>query len=96
MYKESELPENIQERACQSVHTTIGLYNDGSFKVNGVTKDNLPLHINYNKIMRFGRALFVDGKCIYSGYIDDKRIKAFEQRLIDQPLIVICDTQPYH
>ena len=49
------------------IHTTIGVYPDGSRKVNGVSSENLADHIQYNIRFRPGRAFFVDGKCIYRG-----------------------------
>lgn len=76
----------------------MGLYSDGSVKHNGVADEHLQHHIEYNKVARFGRALFVNGKCIFTGYFkpDDplieywERILAFEPRTFDKP------TVPYH
>ena len=77
------------------VHTTIGVYNGGDFKMNGVLPEHLEAHIEYNKTWRFGRALFVDGKCVYKGYLDDERVKAFEQRIIKDNLVLNKCTVPY-
>lgn len=49
------------------VHTTIGVYPNGKYKVNGVESKNLAQHINYNINMRPGRALIVDGFVINEG-----------------------------
>lgn len=49
------------------IHTTIGLYPNGEFKVNGVKSENLTDHINYNINMRPGRALILDTFVIYEG-----------------------------
>lgn len=77
------------------IHTTIGLYNSGNFKMNGVLPEHLDAHIEYNKTMRFGRALFVDGKCVYNGYLTDDVVKAFEKRIIDENLVMNKCTAPY-
>lgn len=89
------------------IHTTIGVYNScvihekpirgRDFKVNGVPPENLKDHIEYNKTWRFGRALFLDGKCIYKGYLKQESCDKFEQFIADNPqLIQTKDTQPYH
>lgn len=44
------------------IHTTIGLYLNGDYVVNGVLDDHLANHIKYNINNRWGRALFVDGE----------------------------------
>jgi hypothetical protein len=61
------------------IHTTIGVYANGDFKINGVKAENLKEHIEYNKTMRFGRSLFVDGKCVHKGNLDDEQIKFYEK-----------------
>lgn len=50
------------------IHTTIGVYSDGSYKVKGVKSEDLASHIEYNKNFRFGRALIIDGEVVYNGY----------------------------
>ena len=49
------------------IHTTIGLYPNGEYKVNGVPSEKLADHINYNIHMRPGRALILDTFVIYEG-----------------------------
>jgi hypothetical protein len=51
------------------IHTTIGLYANGEKKYNGVANEDLQYHIEYNKKWRFGRALIVDGECVYEGVV---------------------------
>ena len=63
------------------MHTTIGVYKNMEYKVNGVDPNDLASHINYNITHRFGRALFVDGRCIYKGYLTDKQIDEFKQKI---------------
>ena len=47
------------------IYTTVVVYLNGDYKTNGVTPENIESHIEYNKTLRFGRALLVDGKVIY-------------------------------
>lgn len=62
-------------------HVTIGVYNNEDFKVNIVRPEHLERHIEYNKTMRFGRALFVDGKCEYAGYLSDQMIEEWTKKI---------------
>ncbi len=75
------------------LHTTIGVYNNGDRKVNGVPSENLAGHIQYNLHFRPGRALFVDGKCLHRGYLDRERCDALEEELV--AIKATKDTQPY-
>lgn len=77
------------------IHTTIGLYSNGTFKMNGVEPDHLQSHIEYNKTFRWGRSLFVDGKCVYKGYQSDEEVKAFEKRIKDENFIMTKCNKPY-
>lgn len=83
------------------IHTTVGVYpnsevgNFKSVKINGVKEEHLEQHIQYNKTMRFGRALFVDGKCVYKGSLTNEQMCQWEQELKDFPLMTVC-TAPYH
>jgi hypothetical protein len=61
-------------------HITIGVYSNDSYKRNIVRPEDLERHIEYNKVMRFGRALFVDGKCVYSGYLNEEKIKEWTEK----------------
>lgn len=63
------------------IHTTIGLYANGSFKINGVLPADLKNHVEYNLKYRVGRSFFVDGKCLNKGYHTDQEIKDFEERI---------------
>ena len=63
------------------IHTTIGVYNNGERKVNGVTTEHLVAHIAYNLRLRPGRAFFVDGLCLNYGYLGYERCKALEAEL---------------
>ena len=75
------------------IHHTAGYYGDGSRKTNGVKSENLAKHIQYNLIMRPGRAFFVDGICIHTGYLASERCKEIEREL--SGIKANKDTAPY-
>lgn len=77
------------------IHTTIGLYADGSFKVNGVLPNDLKAHVEYNRKFRLGRALFVDGTCINKGCLSDDQLKDFEERIKRENLKADKYISPY-
>lgn len=65
---------NIRRVNMSKIITTIGIYSNGQFKFNGVLERNLQSHIEYNKQLRFGRALIVDGQIAYSGIIKEEAL----------------------
>lgn len=75
------------------IHTTIGVYFNGDFKINGVLPEHLKSHIEYNKNMRFGRALLVDGKVVHLGYYNESDRKRLEEKF--KHIKVDRDTKPY-
>jgi len=58
-------------------HVTIGVYANGDHVVNIVRPEHLEGHIEYNKVMRFGRALFVDGLCMNKGYLSKDAVESW-------------------
>lgn len=64
-------------------HVTIGLYANESYVINVVHPAHLDYHIEYNKVMRFGRALFVDGKCVHQGYLSAYKVAEWENKIKD-------------
>lgn len=76
------------------IHTTMGVYNSDDFVTNGVADEHLESHIEYNKKWRFGRALFVDGKCVHQGYLSKERCDEWENKLKAFPVHDKC-TAPY-
>lgn len=62
-------------------HITIGVYLNDSYKINIVKEEDLVSHIEYNKVFRYGRALFVDGKCENQGYLSDSKVKEWEDKI---------------
>lgn len=65
------------------IHTTIGVYLNGDYKINGVSEANLDFHIHYNKTYRFGRALLVDGKVVHRGCFRESDIPNLEEKFKD-------------
>lgn len=64
-------------------HVTIGVYSNDTYKVNIVRPEDLEGHIQYNKLMRFGRALFVDGKCEYDGLLTKEKIAEWTKKIAE-------------
>jgi len=77
------------------IHTTIGLYANGSKKYNGVAGEDLQAHIEYNKTARFGRALIVDGECVYEGIVSKELIDKAVAEQKDKPVLFTEPTIPY-
>lgn len=63
------------------LHATVRVYNSDHYVVNGVKHEHIKSHIKYNTTNRFGCALFVDGVCHYTGYLDAIRIQEWEAKL---------------
>lgn len=77
------------------IHTTIGVYLNGDYKINGVKEEDLDHHIKYNILWRFGRALIVDGKIVFCGYWKEKDLLAYmKKKRISQIKRTKC-TAPY-
>jgi len=69
----------------KQVFSTIGVYANGSRQYNGVRREDLHAHVEYNLHYRSGRALIIEGRCVYSGHVDDKKIKSLEEELAQHP-----------
>lgn len=77
------------------IHTTIGVYANGSRKMNGVPSKDLARHIWYNLKARPGRAFFVDGICLNNGYLKQEEIDRLEKEFEANPIVMDKDTAPY-
>ena len=77
------------------MHVTVGVYKNNNYKINIVRNEDLKDHIKYNKIFRFGRGLFLDGKCIHKGYLSDEQIKNWEEKISNMKFDMSADTRPY-
>lgn len=61
-------------------HTSVGVYKNLDYESNCVCSNELEQHIEYNKTMRFGRALLIDGKVVYKGYFSEEDIPMLEEK----------------
>lgn len=78
------------------LHSTVGVYLSGDYKVNGVPTENLVHHIHYNAFNRPGRALFVDGLCVVRGYLSIADVNEWQYRIQHgTEFIATQDTKPY-
>ena len=77
------------------MHVTVGVYMNGVYKVNIVRDEDLEDHIQYNKKFRFGRGLFLDGKCINQGYLSVEQVRNWEKRISEMEFDLTHDTRPY-
>jgi len=86
--KDKELIEKILSGIPEKkIYSTIGVYLNGDKKFNGVAQEDLGQHIVYNVNNRFGRALFLEGKCIYRGYLDIETTSKLEKEFEANPHI---------
>lgn len=76
------------------IHYTRGVYPNGQFKNNGVESKNIASHIWYNMSLRPGRALFVDGICLYEGINVSKELLDKHEKELEGKLATV-DTAPY-
>lgn len=78
-----------------TLHQTVGVYANGDMKTNGVREEDLQNHIEYNLKWRFGRALFVDGVCVYEGCVSKEVLAKAAEKIKTFPKPTRC-TAPYH
>ena len=77
------------------MHVTVGVYMNGVYKVNIVRDEDLEDHIQYNKKFRFGRGLFLDGKCINQGYLSGEQVRNWEKRISEMEFDLTHGTRSY-
>ena len=70
-------------------HHTVGVYKNGDYKQNCVPGSELEQHVKYNTEARWGRGLFVDGKCDHKGYLTDEEVAEWEAKIKDWPMPAI-------
>ncbi len=80
----------------KQVFSTIGVYISKERKYNGVARDDLKAHVQYNLDMRWGRALFVEGVCVNQGYLDNSNTSRLEKEFEEKPHVPERVTAPYH
>jgi hypothetical protein len=84
---DSERRDMIRKAEADPVkHHTVGVYKNQSYKENCVPSAELEQHVKYNTENRWGRGLFVDGKCVHQGYLSDEEVVAWEAKLKDWPM----------
>ena len=76
-------------------HVTVGVYMNGQYKINIVKDKDLKDHIEYNKKFRFGRSLFVDGKCVNQGYLSGEQVRNWEKRISEMEFDTSKSAEPY-
>lgn len=91
----SNTKNNDLLRPDQKIHHCVGVYSSGDKIHNGVLSDDLNHHIEYCKTFRPGRAIFVDGKCIYRGYLTEQECVVVEKELQESSFKITKVTRPY-
>jgi hypothetical protein len=76
-------------------HITVGVYASGNYVTNIVSPEDLVDHVEYNKTMRFGRALFVDGKLVNRGYLSDEETSKWEEKISEMEFDSRSSSKPY-
>jgi len=77
-------------------HISIGVYANGSHVVNVVKDGHISEHIEYNKLFRFGRALFINGECLNQGYLKDGEVKKWEDKIKGMNIDSSIASEKYH
>lgn len=79
----------------ETIHHSLSIYNSGYRVSQGVLSTHLKDHIEHNCVMRFGRALFIDGVCHNKGYLSKERIQAITDELALNPVVMTKVSLPY-
>jgi len=77
-------------------HVTVGVYNSDTYIINIVKPEHLENHIEYNKIFRPGRALFVDSKCVHAGYLNEQRMIEWENKIKQMDINTSVSSEYYN
>ena len=91
----------FNENGTSKFIPTIRVYPNGDMTYNGVEPQDILTHIWYNRTMRFGCDLFVDGKlAVKSSVYKDtperiERLKRLEEQFIKENWIPSRNTAPY-
>lgn len=60
-------------------HLTLGVYLSGDYTYNVVREEDLEEHIQFNKIFRPSRLLYVDGQRVYNGVIKEEALSKYDK-----------------
>lgn len=77
-------------------HASVGVYSNGEYIVNIVRDEHLQSHIEYNTTFRFGRGLFIDGKCVYRGYLSEEKAKEWEEKIAEMNIDITKASDMYY
>ncbi len=87
--------ENLPEFPILEINHSRRVYNNNDYTDNGVRKADLKDHIEYNKKMRFGTALFINGICVNYGYLGKERCDKIAKEIIGLDIKVKPSELPY-
>lgn len=87
--------DNLPDFPILAINHSRRVYNDGSKTDNGVAKEDLKDHIWYNKTMRFGTALFINGVCVNYGYLGKERCDKIAEEIKGLQIKMNTITIPY-
>lgn len=59
-------------------HLALGIYSNKSYKYNVVRDEDLENYIAYNKTLRPGRLIYVNGKRVYDGVLKQDCLAEFD------------------
>lgn len=85
----------MEDLDSQRLYHSRRYYNDGSYRDNAVKGKDLVGHIVYNQRMRFGTALFINGKPVSLGYLGKERCAIISKELLTKPPQMPKHTIPY-
>jgi len=77
-------------------HISVGVYASGNHVVNIVRDEHIIDHIEYNKLMRPGRALFVNGECLNTGYLNSEEVKKWKDKIKGINIDSSIASEKYH
>lgn len=93
--QKSHFAPHLTTFTMSKIHHVRGVFNNNEFVDNGVAADKLHDYIQFNLVMRPGRAIFVDGICMYEGYLSKEQCDLMSQCLLEHPMPMDYDTTPY-
>lgn len=60
-------------------HLVLNIYANGEYLFEYVNNSDLKEYIDYNKVWRFGRLIYVDGKRVYNGSIKSDSLDKYDK-----------------
>ena len=60
-------------------HLVLNMYANGEYVFENVSQSELKAYIEYNKLWRFGRLIYVDGKRVYNGCIENGYLEKYDK-----------------